>query len=69
MNKEAVCGCLSMKIQKNGPVSKQFFYTSKENVLKINRHAVMSATDIGSDTDSHCEADDGLIVDNDVERK
>lgn len=46
-----------------------FLYTSKQNVLKINRHAMMSATDIVDDIDSDCEGDGGLIVDNDGERK
>lgn len=50
-----------------GPVCKHMFflYTSKQNVLKINRHAMMSATDIVDDIDSDCEGDGGLIVDND----
>lgn len=52
-----------------GPVSKHFFFTSKQSALKINRHAMMSATDIGNDIDSDCEGDSGLIVDNDGEQK
>lgn len=46
-----------------------FLYTSKQNVLKINRHAMMSATDIVDDIDSDCEGDGDLIVDNDGEWK
>ncbi len=70
MDKEAVCGCLSMKILAIRPCSKQFFFlTSKQSVLKINRHTMMSATDIGDDIDSDCEGDGRLIVDNDGEQK
>lgn len=52
------------------PCSKHvcFFLTSKQSV-ENNRHAVMSATDIGDDIDSDCEGDSGLIVDNDGEQK
>lgn len=45
------------------------FLTSKQSVLKINRHTMMSATDICDDIDSDCEGEGGLIVDNDGEQK
>lgn len=45
-----------------------FSLTGKQSV-ENNRHAMMSATDIGNDIDSDCEGDSGLIVDNDGEQK